>query len=124
MFFEMIVNPIARKLAVLVLAFTLTVAVAPVAMAGTAMIDCNTASVDMQTSMSQDQHGMPMQKQQRPNKDMDSCCAATCASAIGLPQAEYSPVLASTPAVPGWSVQAELANMRSRPELPPPIAIL
>jgi hypothetical protein len=122
MFFEMILNPVARNLVVLVLALTLTVSVAPAAMAGTAMINCNMGSMDVQAISSPDQHGLPMQKQQMPVKDTGSCCTTACAGE--LPQVGYSPVLASMPAVPGWSVQAELVNTRSPPELPPPIAIL
>jgi hypothetical protein len=122
----MAANLIARKLVVFVLALILTAGVAPMAMAGTAAASCDMAmgSMDMQASLSQDQHGMPMQEQQMPFKDMGSCCTATCAGASGLSQVGYSPVLASKPAVPGWSVQAELTGIHSRPELPPPIATL
>jgi hypothetical protein len=124
MFFAMDANQIALKLVVLVLALALAVGAAPMAMAGTATIGCDMGSMDMQASMSQDQHGVPLQKQQTPAKDTDSCCTATCAGTVGFPQVAYSPMLASNPAVPGWSVQAGLASNRSRPELPPPIAIL
>jgi hypothetical protein len=112
----------AHKFVVLVLALTLAVGIAPMAMAGTAMIGCDMGAMDMQPSQSPGQHGMPMQKQQTPSKDGGGCCTATCASA--LPQFGYSPMLATAPADSAWSVQAELANTRSRPELPPPIALL
>jgi hypothetical protein len=121
-----LMSPIARKFFVLVLALTLAAGVAPMATARTAMDDCGMtmAAMDSAASLSQDQQTMPMEKQQAPFKDMGGCCTATCAGASGLPHVEYSPVLAIQPAVPGWSVQAELAGTRSRPELPPPIAIL
>jgi hypothetical protein len=126
MFREMIANSIARRLVLLALAIALTVGVAPVAMARTAMIGCDmaTGSADLQTSMPQDQRGMPMQKQQTPYKDMDGCCAAICAGAIGVPQAGHLPALTSKSAVPGWPAQVELAGIRSQPDLPPPIVIL
>jgi len=122
-------NPITRRLAVLVLALALIVSGAPVAMAATGMGDCGMAmgSMAMQESPSQDQHGMdmtaPMQKQQMPCKDMGGFCTAT-GGAIDLPQVGYSPVLAGKPAVSAWPVQAELASVRSRPDIPPPIAVL
>jgi hypothetical protein len=124
MLFAMGANLIARKLVVLVLALAVAAGVAPMAMAGTAMTGCDMGSMLRQASLSADQHGMPMQKPQTPAKDTGNCCTAICADATGLPQIGYSPVLASKPVVPGWSVQAELANTRSRPELPPPIPIL
>jgi hypothetical protein len=116
----------AHKFVVLVLALALAVGIAPMAVAGTSMVGCDMsmASMDMPMSMSRDQHAMPMQKQQTPSKDKGDCCMATCSGAIGLPHVGYSPVLASKPVVSGWPVQAEWANTRSRPELPPPIALL
>jgi hypothetical protein len=121
-------GPIARKLAAFVVALTLVVSGASAAMAATGMNDCGMtmSSMDMQASMSQDQHGMdmtaPMQKQHMPCKDIGGFCTAT-GGAVDLPQVGYSPVLAGRPAVSAWPAQAELASLHSRPDIPPPIAI-
>lgn len=125
-------NPIARRLAAFVVVLTLVVGGAPVAMAAPGMAECGMAmgSMNMQPSMSQDQHSMamtmsmPMQKHQVPCKDMSGLCAATCGSAINLPYIAYSPALASKPVVPEWALQTALASVLTRPDIPPPIATL
>jgi hypothetical protein len=128
--FAMAENWITRKLAALVLALTLVVGGAPMAMAAPGMADCGMAmgTMDMQSSMAQDQNGMatprPMQDHQMPCKDMGGVCTATCGGAINLPDLHYSLTLASKPAVPGWALQTEFASVFSRPDLPPPIAVL
>jgi hypothetical protein len=126
----MVAYPIVRKLAAVVLALTLVVGGGSLAMAATGMTDCGMATdaMSMQSSMTQDQPGMamstPLQKQHMPCKDMGGICAATCSSAANLPHHSYSPVLASAPAVPGWSLQTEFASVFSRPDIPPPITTL
>jgi hypothetical protein len=122
----MAANSIARKLVFLVLALTLLVGGAPLAVAATGMNDCGmaTAAMDMQMSMSQSQHGVPMQDHKMPCKDMGGICAATCSGAISLSRVAYSPILTAKPAAPGWPLQADFASVISRPDLPPPIAIL
>jgi hypothetical protein len=128
--FLMVANPIARKLAALALALTLVVGGGSVAMATPGMTDCAMAmgAMNMQSSMTQEQPGMamstPLQKQQMPCKDMGGVCAATCNSAANLPHHQYSPVLASAVAVPGWALQTEFASVFSRPDIPPPITTL
>ena len=117
-------NSIVRKLVALVFVLTLAVGGTPVAMAASRTSDCGMASMDMQMSMSQDQHGTPLEDHRMPSKDMGSVCATTCGCALALPQTAYTPVLASRPAMPGWALQAEFASVFSRPDLPPPIAIL
>jgi len=121
----MAANPIAHKLVVFVLALALMVGITPVAVAGTAMNGCSItmSAKDMSASMTQDRQRGPAQNDQAPFKDMGGCCAATCAGVVGISQLACSPVLASNPAAPGWAVQAELAGIRSRPEIPPPIGI-
>jgi hypothetical protein len=122
----MATNPIARRLAALVLVLTLIVGGAPMAMAAAGMDDCGMAmgSMDMQASMSQDQPGKPMPDHQMPCKDMGGVCMATCSGGVSLPQIASLPVLSSKPAVLDWAVQGELPGIPSRPDIPPPIAAL
>ena len=128
---EMAANLIVRKLVALVFALTLAIGSAPAAVAATRIGDCGMVStlmdmhaMDMRVSMSQDQQSMPMHDHQIPSKDLGSMCTTACGCAIGLPQIAYSPVLASRPAMPGWALQTKFASVFSRPDLPPPIAIL
>jgi hypothetical protein len=126
----MVATFITRKLSALALALTLVFGGAPVVMAAPGMADCGMAmgTMDMQSSMAQDQNGMaasmPMQKHQMPCKDIGGFCSATCSSAVSLPDHHYSQALASAPAEPGWALQTNFASVFSRPEIPPPIAIL
>jgi hypothetical protein len=121
----MVTNPIARRLAALVLVLTLIVGGAPMAMAAAGMDDCGMAmgSTAMQASMTQDQPGKPM-PHQMPCKDMGGICMATCSGGVSLPHIASLPALSSKPAVLDWAVQGELPGILSRPDIPPPIAIL
>ena len=123
---EMATNLIAGRLAAFVVALTLIVSGAPIAIAATGMDDCGMVmgSMSMQASMSQDQHGKPMSDHQMPCKDMGGVCMATCSGGVSLPHIASLPCLSSRPAVLDWPVQGDLPGIPSRPDIPPPIAIL
>ena len=123
---EMAANPIIRKLAAFVVALTLIVSGTPMAIAATGIDDCGMAmsSMDMQSSVSQDQHGKPDSDHQMPCKDMGGVCMATCSGGVSLPHIVSLQAPSSKPAVVDWALPGALPGIPSRPDIPPPIAIL
>ena len=127
----MAINPLTRRLSALVLMLTLIVGGAPIAMATAKMDDCGMAmgsmamdSMNMQSSVSKDQRGTPMSDHQMPCKDMGGVCVATCGGGASLPHIASLNVPSSKPARLEWAVQGDLPGIPSRPDIPPPIAIL